>query len=64
MAYRLNRRLFIENGAAVTAADALSRTSASAFRAWRGLNSDGRLEAVERALNSPANDGGELPIAL
>lgn len=65
MAYELNRRLFVEDGAAIQAADALSRSSSNAFRAWRGLDSDKRFAVVEDALKAPANDlVGFYPIAL
>jgi hypothetical protein len=64
MAYRLSRELFIENGPAVTAADALSTSASRAFRVWRGLDEVERLAAVEQALKVPANDFSHLPIAL
>ncbi|HUG45263.1 MAG TPA: hypothetical protein VMK31_01970 [Sphingomicrobium sp.] len=61
MTYELNRNLFIENGAAVYAAANASIRNSSRFRAWRKLNPEKRLKAVERALGMPANDvGAEL----
>jgi hypothetical protein len=64
MAYRLDSRLFVENGAAVTAAEAKARSSSRAFWAWRGLDPDGKLKAVDRALHCAANDSDGLPLAL
>ena len=63
MAYGLNPRLFIENGPAIRAAEAHSRSSSNAFRAWGRLDAKGRLELVEMALKR-ANDSAELPLAL
>jgi hypothetical protein len=66
MAYGLNPRLFIENGPAIRAAEALASSSSNAFRAWGGLDADKRLAIIEKALRKPANDvgGGDFPIAL
>ena len=66
MAYGLNPRLFIENGPAIRAAEAHSRSSSDAFRAWGGLDADKRLALIEKALRKPANDAGsdDFPIAL
>lgn len=64
MTYRLNPRLFIENGPTVLAAQAHARSSSDAFGAWNGLNSDRRLALVEGALRRPANDIDGLPVAL
>jgi hypothetical protein len=64
MAYGLDPRLFLENGPAIQAAAVHSRSSSHAFRAWSGLNSEGRLALVERALRPAANDSVDLPIAL
>ena len=64
MAYGLNRRLFLENGPAVTAAELRSPRSSTVYRAWRGLSPELRLAAVNRALK-PANDFiDEYPLAL
>ena len=63
MTYGLDRRLFIENGPAVLAAEARLHNSSSAHRAWGLLGPDHRFAAVERALR-PANDCDCLPIAL
>lgn len=52
MAYDLNRRLFIENGPAIHAAEGLARSSA----AWRSLNPGHRLALIDEALRNPAND--------
>lgn len=55
MAYGLSPLLFIENGPAVWAARARAQRSSNAFRAWRSLDADHRLERVEQAL-CPANE--------
>ena len=64
MAYGLNPRLFVENGPAIQAAAAHSRSSSDAYRAWAGLDADRRLALIEKALRSAANDSSELPVAL
>jgi hypothetical protein len=66
MTYGLNPGLFIENGPAIRAAEAHSRSSADAFRAWRALDADRRLALVERALRVPANENSPdgFPVAL
>jgi hypothetical protein len=64
MTYGLNRRLFVENGPAIRAAEAHARSSSDAFRAWGGLDANNRLAAVEIALRQPANDRDEFPVAL
>ena len=65
MAYGLNTRLFIENGPAIQAADARANSSSNAFLAWQSFDRERRLELVEKALKSPANDlVDEYPIAL
>ena len=64
MAYGLNPRLFVENGPALQAGAAHSRSSSDAFRAWAGLDAEHRLELIEKALKEAANDSSELPIAL
>ena len=56
MAYGLDHRLFLENGPTKHAADAIARSSSTAFRAWRSLNQERRFELVERALRKAAND--------
>ena len=65
MAYGLDLGLFVENGPAVTAAQAHRSRSAAMYRTWRELNPDRRLAIVERALK-PANDdtADGYPIAL
>ncbi|HEX4761691.1 MAG TPA: hypothetical protein VFU87_02745 [Sphingomicrobium sp.] len=63
MTYGLDPRLFIENGPAVRAFEARTRSSSTAHRAWGVLDPDRRFAAVERALR-PANDCGRLPVAL
>jgi hypothetical protein len=65
MAYGLNRKLFVENGPALTAADSKSPRSSTVHRAWRRLNQERRLAIVESALR-PANDDGidGYPLAL
>ena len=62
--YGLNPRLFLENGPAIQAAAAHSRSSSDAYRAWAGLDAEHRLELVEKALHPAANDSAHLPIAL
>lgn len=62
--YGLNPRLFLENGPAVQAAAAHSRSHSDAYRAWAGLDAEHRLELIEKALHHAANDSAELPIAL
>ena len=65
MAYGLNSRLFIENGAAIQAADALARSSSIPFHAWKRFVRERRLALVEKALKLPANDDCDgYPIAL
>ena len=66
MAYGLNTRLFIENGPAIRAAEAHSRSSSDSFRAWQKLDPERRLSLVDRALRPAANDQliDGLPIAL
>ena len=64
MTYRLNPRLFVENGPTLLAAEAHARSSIDAFRAWSALNPDRRLALVESALRRPANDIDGLPVAL
>lgn len=64
MAYGLNPRLFIENGPAIQAADALAHSSSKAFRAWQSIDRDRRFALVETALKLPANDCDGFPIAL
>ena len=65
MAYGLNPGLFLENGPAVTAAEAHGARSSEMYRVWRELNAERRLDIVERALK-PANDdmADGFPIAL
>jgi hypothetical protein len=65
MAYGLNPRLFIENGPANRAAEALAHSSSNAFRAWQSLDHQCRLALVESALRMPANDDCDgYPLAL
>jgi len=65
MAYGLNPRLFIENGPANQAADALARSSSISFRAWQSFDHERRLALVESALKVPANDDCDgYPLAL
>ena len=65
MTYGLNPQLFVEHGPTVQAAAVLARSSGTAFRAWKGLSRQARLELVEKALAAPANDLiDEYPIAL
>ncbi len=62
--YGLNPRLFLENGPAIQAAAAHSRSHSDAYRAWAGLDAEHRLELIEKALHKAANDSAELPVAL
>ena len=65
MAYGFNPRLFVENGPAIQADEALARSSNIPFHAWKRFDGDRRLALVERALQLPANDDCDgLPIAL
>ncbi|WP_310467784.1 hypothetical protein [Sphingomonas sp.] len=65
MAYGLNTRLFVENGPANQAAEALSHSSSNAFRAWQSADRERRFALVQSALKTPANDVGDgFPIAL
>jgi hypothetical protein len=65
MPYGFDPLLFVENGPAVTAAEAHRARSSATYRAWRELNPERRLDIVERALK-PANDDTPdgYPIAL
>ena len=63
MTYGLGTRLFIENGPAATAAEALETRSAA--RPWRALPAETRLVLIENALRPPANDLIDaFPLAL
>jgi hypothetical protein len=62
--YGLNPRLFLENGPAIQAAAAHSRSSSDAYRAWAGLDAEHRLKLIDQALRPAANDSTHLPIAL
>ncbi|MFP5330367.1 MAG: hypothetical protein ACLGHC_09585 [Alphaproteobacteria bacterium] len=66
MTYGLSSQLFVEDGPAVQAASAASAHNFARYRrGWRSLDSGHRLELVEKALQSPANDFIDaLPIAL
>lgn len=65
MTYRLNRQLFVENGPAEQAANAAAARPAVRFLPWRRLDSGHRLEIVEQALKTPANDIVDgYPVAL
>ena len=66
MAYGLNARLFVENGPAIRAAEAHSRSSSDSYRAWLSLDAERRLSLVDGALRAAANDQliDGLPIAL
>ena len=65
MTYGLSPRLFVENGPAVQAANAQPRRSSVAYRAWKLLDDEHRLAAVDKALKAPANDLFDaFPIAL
>lgn len=65
MTYGLNPRLFIENGPAIQAADALANSSSNSYRAWQSFDREHRFALVETALKMPANDDCDgLPVAL
>jgi hypothetical protein len=65
MAYGFNPRLFIENGPAIHADQALGRSSSVPFHAWKSFDRERRLALVEQALRMPANDDCDgLPVAL
>jgi hypothetical protein len=65
MTYALDRGLFIEHGPAIQAADAAATRTAARVLGWRRLDSEHRLEVIERALKLPANDClDSYPIAL
>jgi hypothetical protein len=64
MAYGLDPRLFLENGPANQSAAAHSRSSSNSYRAWAGLDAEGRFELIEKALRNAANDRIGMPIAL
>jgi hypothetical protein len=63
--YELNRTFFVESGPTILAARTPHLSSAR-FRAWRQLNPESRLEAVERALGPASNDNliDGVPVAL
>ena len=62
MTYGLSTRVFIEDGPAAQAIEALSLHTTA--RAWRALDDQRRLALIERALK-PANDIiDDYPIAL
>ena len=66
MAYDFQARLFLENGPAIHAERARCPRSSGIRKAWRELTEERRLKAIDRALNSVANDRlpDGLPIAL
>ena len=64
MAYGLNPGLFVENGPANQAANALANRPASRFASWRKLSADRKIALVDQALTCPANDLDAFPLAL
>ena len=63
--YGLDPALFIEDGPAVHAASAAAARRVTRFGRWRKLDEERRLQAVERALKTPANDLiDDFPLAL
>jgi hypothetical protein len=65
MAYGLNPQSFPENGASAHTADALARSSRTAFRTWRSLDEERRLALVDTALRKPADELADgYPVAL
>jgi hypothetical protein len=65
MAYGFNPRLFIENGPAIRADEALARSSNIPFHAWKRFDRERRFALVEQALRVPANDDCDgFPVAL
>lgn len=65
MTYGLSPGLFVENDPAIHAAGSNAARSSARFRAWRRLDAERRLKAVERALGAPgSNLIDDLPVAL
>jgi hypothetical protein len=65
MAPEFNPRLFIENGPAIRADEALARSSSIPFHAWKSFDRERRLALIEQALRVPANDDCDgYPVAL
>ena len=56
MTYGLNSRLFVQDGPTVHAASAAAERNSAPSGRWRKLDNERRLQAVERALQAPAND--------
>jgi hypothetical protein len=65
MTYGLSPRLLVEDGPAVHAESAAAARNSARFRAWRILDEEKRLAAIDEALKTPANDFDDgLPLAL
>ena len=66
MAYDFEARLFLENGPAIHAERARWARSTRSRKAWQELSEERRLEAIDSALRSAANDTlpDGFPIAL
>lgn len=65
MTYGLNRGLYVEDGPAEQAASVAAARPSTRFLAWRALDHEHRLAAIEEALDAPANDLiDDFPIAL
>lgn len=65
MTYGLSRALFVEDGPAIQAANSAATRTSTRFLLWRKLDAKNRLEVVECALKSPANDCiDSYPLAL
>jgi hypothetical protein len=65
MTYGLSPRLLVEDQPASYAESAAAGRNAARFRAWRILDEEKRLAAIDEALKAPANDFvDDLPLAL
>jgi hypothetical protein len=65
MTYSLSPRLFVEDGPAVQAAKAAAARPSVRFLPWRKLDAELRLQVIDSALKSPANDCiDSYPLAL
>jgi len=65
MTYALDRGLFIEDGPAIQAANAAAARPTARLLGWKRLDASRRLQVIERALKSPANDFIDAyPVAL
>lgn len=56
MAYGFDSQVFLDGGPEIRAARARYARSTRSARAWRSLSEQSRLELIEQALDTPAND--------